>query len=263
MTTLSLTTDFGNLNGFVGTMKGVIWKIAPDVNIADISHEIPAQDILTGSIALWRASAYFPAGSVHVAVIDPGVGTKRRAIAAKLGDQYYVMPDNGLITPMLEDAEAAGLEVRIVHLDKPEYWLPRVYTTFHGRDIFAPVGAHLAAGVPLEMLGTVIDDPVRLPLPKPVRTEEGIEGSIVVIDVFGNCSTNVRVSEVPNLESATLTIGGQGIRGVLPSYGHAKIGDLVAVTDSEGFIEVAVVNGSAAKTHGIKLDDKVRIRFNA
>ncbi len=100
-------------------------------------------------------------------------------------------------------------------------------------------------------------------MPKPVRTEEGIEGSIVVIDVFGNCSTNVRVSEVPNLESATLTIGGQVIRGVLPSYGHAKIGDLVAVTDSEGFIEVAVVNGSAAKTHGIKLDDKVRIRFNA
>jgi S-adenosylmethionine hydrolase len=263
MTTLSLTTDFGNLNGFVGTMKGVIWGIAPDVKIADISHEIPAQDIRTGSIALWRAAPYFPTGTVHVAVVDPGVGTKRRAIAAKLGDQYYVMPDNGLITPMLEEAEADGLEVRIVHLDKPEYWLSRVFTTFHGRDIFAPVGAHLAAGVPLEMLGTVIDDPIRLPLPKPVRTEEGIEGSIVVIDVFGNCSTNVRVSEVPDLKSATFTIGGQVIRGVLPSYGHAKIGDLVAVTDSEGFVEIAVVNGSAAKTHGIKLDDKVRIRFNA
>ncbi len=124
MTTLSITTDFGNLNGFVGTMKGVIWNIAPDVNIADISHEIPAQDIRTGAIALWRSSAYFPVDSVHVAVIDPGVGTKRRAIAAKLGDQYYVMPDNGLITPMLEDAEADGKEVRIVHLDNPEYWLP-------------------------------------------------------------------------------------------------------------------------------------------
>jgi hypothetical protein len=263
MTILTITTDFGNQNGFVGTMKGVIWGIAPDVKIADISHEIPAQDIRTGSIALWRAVAYFPKGSVHVAVIDPGVGTKRRAIAAKLGDQYYVLPDNGLITPMLEDAEASGVEVRIVHLDKPEYWLPRVYTTFHGRDIFAPVGAHLAAGVPLEMLGTVIDDPVRLPLPKPVRTEEGIEGNIVVIDVFGNCSTNVRVSEVSDLESATLTISGQVIRGILPSYGHAKIGDLVAVTDSEGFVEIAVVNGSAAKTYGIKLDDKVRIHFSA
>lgn len=263
MTTLSLTTDFGNLNGFVGTMKGVIWGIAPDVNIADISHEIPAQDIRTGAIALWRASVYFPAGSVHVAVIDPGVGTKRRAIAAKLGDRYYVMPDNGLITPMLEDAEAAGLEVRIVHLDKPEYWLPQVYTTFHGRDIFAPVGAHLAAGVPLNKLGTLITDPVRLPLPKPFRTDEGIEGSIVVIDVFGNCSTNIRVSEVADLKIVKLDIAGQVIHEVLPSYGHAKVGDLVAVTDSEGFIEVAVVNGSAAKTFGIKLDDKVRISFDA
>jgi len=263
MTILTITTDFGNQNGFVGTMKGVIWGIAPDAKIADITHEIPAQDIRTGAITLWRAAAYYPAGSVHVAVIDPGVGTKRRAIAAKLGDQYYVMPDNGLITPMLEDAEVAGLEVRIVHLDKPEYWLPQVYTTFHGRDIFAPVGAHLAAGIPLETLGTVIDDPVRLPLPKPVKTDEGIEGSIVIIDIFGNCSTNVRVSEVPHLESATLFIAGQVIRGILPSYGHAKIGNLVAVTDSEGFIEVAVVNGSAAKTNGIKLDDPVRIRFNA
>ena len=263
MTTLSLTTDFGNLNGFVGTMKGVIWGIAPDVNIADISHEIPAQDIRTGAIALWRSSVYFPSGSVHVAVVDPGVGTKRRAIAARLGDQYYVMPDNGLITPMLEDAEAEGKEVRIVHLDKPEYWLPQVYTTFHGRDIFAPVGAHLAAGVPLEKLGTPITNPVRLPLPKPVRTDEGIEGSIVVIDVFGNCSTNIRVSDIGNLESATLFVASQVIRGILPSYGHAKIGDLVAVTDSEGFVEVAVVNGSAAKTYGIKLDDKVRIGFDA
>ncbi len=263
MTILTITTDFGNQNGFVGTMKGVIWGIAPDVNIADISHEIPAQDIRTGSIALWRAAAYFPAGSVHVAVIDPGVGTKRRAIAAKLGDQFFVMPDNGLITPMLDDAEAAGLEVYIVDLDKPEYWLRRVYTTFHGRDIFAPVGAHLAAGVPLEKLGTIITDPVRMPLPKPVRTEQGIEGSIVVIDVFGNCSSNIRVSEVPDLRKASLSIAGQVINGVLPSYGHAKIGDLVAVTDSEGFIEVAVVNSSAAKTYGIKLDDKVRISFDA
>ena len=263
MTTLSLTTDFGNVNGFVGTMKGVIWGIAPDVNIADISHDIPAQDIRTGAIALWRSSAYFPTGSVHVAVVDPGVGTKRRAIAAKLGDQFFVLPDNGLITPMLEDAEAKGKDIRIVHLDKPEYWLQQVYTTFHGRDIFAPVGAHLASGVPLEKLGTLITDPVRLPLPKPVITDEEIQGSILVIDVFGNCTTNVRVLDVANLKNLQLEIAGKVIQGVLPSYGHAKVGDLVAVTDSEGFIEVAVVNGSAARTLGIQLDDQVRISFDA
>ena len=107
MTIISITTDFGNLNGFTGTMKGVIYRIAPDAKIADITHEIPAQDVRTGAIALWRAAPYFPPNSVHIAVVDPGVGTARRPIAAKLGDQFFVLPDNGLITPMLEDAEAA------------------------------------------------------------------------------------------------------------------------------------------------------------
>lgn len=262
MTVLSITTDFGNLNGFTGTMKGVICGISPDVKIVDITHEIPAQDVRTGSIALWRAVPYFPAGSVHVAVVDPGVGTARRPIAAKLGDQYFVMPDNGFITPMLEDAEAAGEEIIIVHLDNPEYWLDTVYTTFHGRDIFAPVGAHLAAGVPITKLGTVIHDPIRKPLPRPQKTEQGYRANILVIDVFGNCSTNLRVAQVPNLAKTTLKIAGQSIHGIIPSYGHRSPGDLVAVTDSEGFVEVAVVNGSAARTFGIQLDDPVEVFFD-
>ncbi|HQC64468.1 MAG TPA: SAM-dependent chlorinase/fluorinase [Anaerolineaceae bacterium] len=262
MTVLSITTDFGNLNGFTGTMKGVIYGISPDVKIVDITHEIPAQDVRTGSIALWRAVPYFPAGSVHVAVVDPGVGTARRPIAAKLGDQFFVMPDNGFITPMLEDAEAAGEEIIIVHLDNPEYWLDTVYTTFHGRDIFAPAGAHLAAGVPITKLGTVIHDPIRKPLPKPQKTEQGYRANILVIDVFGNCSTNLRVAQVPNLAKTTLKIAGQSIHGIIPSYGHRAPGDLVAVTDSEGFVEVAVVNGSAARTFGIQLDDPVEVFFD-
>lgn len=262
MTVLSITTDFGNKNGFTGTMKGVIYGIAPEVKIVDITHEIPAQDIRTGSIALWRAVPYFPAGSVHVAVVDPGVGTARRAIAAKLGDQFFVMPDNGLITPMLENAEAANQEIIIVHLDKPEYWLETVYTTFHGRDIFAPVGAHLAAGVPVTELGTVIHDPVRTPLPKPRKTAQGYSANILVIDIFGNCTTNLRVTQIPDHAKATLKIAGQNIHGIVPSYGHRAIGDLVAVTDSEGFVEIAIVNGNAAKTFGIRLDDPVEVLFD-
>ncbi len=262
MTVLSLTTDFGNVNGFVGTMKGVIWGIAPDMSIADISHDIPAQDIRTGAIALWRATSYFPPGSVHVAVVDPGVGTTRRPIAAQLGDQYFVMPDNGLITPMLEDAEEAAKIVHIVHLNKPKYWLEKVYTTFHGRDIFSPCGAHLAAGVSLEEMGTQITDLVRLPLPRPERTERGYHANIMVVDFFGNCSTNLRANQIPDLTKVAIKIAGQTIHGVLPSYGHAKVGDLVAITDSEGFVEVAVVNGSAARTYGIKLDDPVEIILN-
>lgn len=263
MSVISLTTDFGNVNGFVGTMKGVIWSIAPGVSIADISHDIPAQDIRTGAIALWRAVNYFPGGSVHVAVIDPGVGTARRPIAAQLGNQFFVMPDNGLITPMLEDAEGEGLTVRIVHLNNPKYWLKNVYTTFHGRDIFSPCGAHLAAGVPLDKMGTMITDPVRLPLPRPKKTTAGYRASIVVVDYFGNCSTNLRVNQIPDLSKAVIHIAGQTIHGILPSYGHAKVGDLVAVTDSEGFVEVAVVNGSASRAFHIQLDDQVEVILNA
>jgi len=262
MKLITITTDFGNLNGFVGTMKGVIFGITPDAQIVDITHEIPAQDVRTGSIALWRAVPYFPAGTVHVAVIDPGVGTTRRPIAAKLGDQFFVLPDNGLITPMLEDAEAAGKEITIVHLDKPQYWMPTVYTTFHGRDIFAPSGAWLAKGVTPQQMGTLITDPVRTPLPKPERTAAGYKANIIVIDVFGNCSTNLRVSQVPDLAKTTLKIRGETIGGIVPSYGHRKIGDLVAVTDSEGFIEIAVVNGSAAHKFGIQLDDPVEVIFH-
>ncbi len=262
MKLISITTDFGNQNGFTGTLKGVIYSIAPDVQIAEITNEIPAQDIRSGSLALWRAVPFFPAGTVHLAVVDPGVGTARRPIAAKLGDQFFVLPDNGLITPMLEDAEAAGQEITIVHLDKPEFFLPTVYTTFHGRDIFAPCAAHLAAGVKIETMGSLINDPVRTPLPKPVKTESGYQANIIVIDVFGNCSTSLRINQIPDLSKTQLKIKGQTIDGIVPSYGHRNVGDLVAVTDSEGFVEIAVVNGSAAKTFGIALDDAVEVVFH-
>ena len=179
MTVISLTTDFGNLNGFVGTMKGVIWGIAPDAQIADISHEISPQDVRQGAIALWRAVPFFPSGSVHIAVIDSGVGTERRAIGARFGSQFFIAPDNGLLTPLLEDAEAAGESIQLVCLDQPQFWLKNVSHTFHGRDIFAPCGAHLAAGVPLSELGTPITEIVRTPLPKPIRTPQGYQAHIL------------------------------------------------------------------------------------
>ncbi len=165
MTVLSITTDFGITNGFVGVMKGVIYGIAPEAKIVDISHLISAQDVLEGAYAMWRAVPFFPPGSVHVGVVDPGVGTKRRPIGARLGDQYFIAPDNGLLTPLILDAEQNGDPIEFVHLDNPKYWLPKVSNTFHGRDIFAPTGAHLAAGVPLSELGTPITDPIRLDCP--------------------------------------------------------------------------------------------------
>ena len=155
MPILTLTTDFGTKDGFVGTMKGVIWSICPTVQIADISHEISPQNVIEGAYALGRAYAFFPSGTIDVAVVDPGVGTARRPIAAMVGQQVFVGPDNGLFTQMVNDADMKGWLVKIVHLVNQKYFLPQVSSTFHGRDIFAPVAAHLAAGVVLEDLGPV------------------------------------------------------------------------------------------------------------
>lgn len=259
MPVISITTDFGEKDGFVGTMKGVIWQICPEAQIADITHQVPPQDILTGAIALWRAAPFFPPGSVHIAVVDPGVGTQRRPMAGQIGQQYVVGPDNGLFTPLIVDAENAGQIVRCVHLDKPEYWLPAVSHTFHGRDIFAPVGAHLARGVPLEALGTPLDAPLRLALPTAERTAQGWRAHITVIDVFGNLTTDLPGAALEGRRDVTLQLCGRQVEGIVDSYGHRQPGELVALVDSEGFVEVAVVNGSAARLLGAQLGDVVEV----
>ncbi len=264
MPVITLTTDFGLKDGFVGTMKGVIWGIAPDVQIADITHEIPPQDIMAGAIALWRAAPYFPAGSVHIAVVDPGVGTSRRPMAARLGYQFYVVPDNGLLTPLIQDAEAAGLPIEFVHLEERTYWLPGVSHTFHGRDIFAPVGAHLVTGVPIYNLGPRFTDPVCLKMFVPEPIPNGWRAHVAAIDVFGNLTTDLRSDQVTDRGEVILHVLGREIKGLVTSYGHRPPGELVALIDSENFLEVAIVNGSAAHVLGAKVGDVVEvIRKNA
>jgi S-adenosylmethionine hydrolase len=256
---LTLTTDFGTKDGFVGTMRGVIWKICPQVQIADISHEIGPQNVLEGAIALWRAYPFFPDGTVHVAVVDPGVGTERRAIAARLGAQYFVAPDNGLLTPMIEDAEAKGQPVEFVNLTNPKYWLPNVSHTFHGRDIFSPVGAWLANGTALSELGPTITDVVRRPLPKPEKTATGYHAQITVVDAFGNCTTNLPAAVAQGVKKISFTLKGRQVDDLVTSYGHRSPGDIVALVDSESFVEIAVVNGSAANALGVKVGDPVEV----
>jgi len=262
MTVISLTTDFGNLNGFVGTLKGVIWGIAPGAQIADITHDIPPQDVRQGAVALWRAAPLFPPGSVHIAVVDPGVGTQRRPIGARFGNQFFIAPDNGLLTAMLEDAEAAGESVQVVCLDQARFWLPNVSHTFHGRDIFAPCGAHLASGVVLSELCTPVTDIVRKPRPKAEQTENGFRAHILLADVLGNLTTDLPARQVKDRERVTFTIRGRTIAGRVPSYGHKQAGDLVALEDSEGYIEIAVVNGSAKNALSAQVDDIVEVSLN-
>jgi S-adenosyl-L-methionine hydrolase (adenosine-forming) len=261
-TVISLTTDFGQLNGFVGVMKGVIWGIAPEAKIADITHDIPPQDVRLGAYALWRAVPFFPPGSVHIAVVDPGVGTHRRPIGLRIGEQYFIVPDNGLITPILEDGENADQPIEVVHLNNPDYWLPEVSNTFHGRDIFAPTGAHLARGVSLNVLGDPITDPVRLPFSRPKKTDQGWEAHITIIDVFGNLTTDLPASAISDAKAVTFELRGHVIDGLVRSYGHRETGELIALVDSENYIEISVVNGNAAETIGVQIGDTVEVFIN-
>ena len=256
---ISLTTDFGNQNSFVGVMKGVIWGIAPEAQIADITHQIPPQNIRLGAYALWRVVPYFPTGTVHVAVIDPGVGTQRRPIGLQIGEQYFIVPDNGLITPILEDGKRSGAEIMMIHLNNPEYHLPKVSNTFHGRDIFAPTGAHLAAGVTLDEMGDPLDDPILIDFPHPDKTEKGWEAHITIIDVFGNLTTDLPASKLADVEDVIFNIKGHKVEGLVPSYGHKSGGELVALVDSEDYIEIGAVNGSAAEITGAKIGDTVEV----
>lgn len=257
MSVLSLLTDFGTQDGFVGVMKGIIWSICPEVKIADISHQIQPQNVMQAALTLFRVAPFFGDGTVHVAVVDPGVGTRRRAIVAQLGMQFCVAPDNGLLTLLIQDAEEKHLPTKFVELNNPDYWLNRVSSTFHGRDIFAPVGAHLAADVPIEKLGTPIDDPLLLDFPKATKIDSGWETHITAIDVFGNLRTDLRADKIKS--EAHIYILGEKIDGVVKSYGHRKIGELVALVDSEGYLEIAIVNGNAAKKLEAKIGDLVEV----
>lgn len=247
MKLITLLTDFGLRDGYTGVMHGVIYRIAPDAAIVDITHLIPPQDVREGSLAWSRAYSYFPEGTVHVAVVDPGVGTQRRPIAARVGPYYFVCPDNGLLTPILADAEKAGAAVEIVHLDRPRFWLDQVSHVFHGRDIFSPAAAHLANGVPLSELGSRIDNPVRLPAREPAARENGWQAEVISIDHFGNLTTNLEPHHLAGMENIQVQIAGRVIDGLVRTFGERPAGALVALFDSDNRLAISVVNGSAAR----------------
>jgi S-adenosyl-L-methionine hydrolase (adenosine-forming) len=260
MTIITLLTDFGMLDGYPGTMKGVIWTIAPQVQIADISHDIRSQDIFHGAFILSRTAWFFPPGSIHIAVVDPGVGTRRRPIALQLGEYYFIGPDNGLFTLVLEHAETRNYPIRAVYLNNNAFWLPEVSRVFHGRDIFAPVAAHLANGVSLEDLGVIIHDPVRLDIPRPEPLSVGgWRGQVIEIDHFGNLATNITQGHLQHLRAFEVQIAGEIITGLVNTYGDRPPGTLVALLDNSASLAVAVVNGNAAQRLGAAIGDPVEV----
>ncbi len=258
---ISLTTDFG---GGGGVLRGVIWGIAPQAQVADLSHTIQPQNIRMASWYLTRQTHFFPSGSVHVVVVDPGVGTVRRPLAVQAGDQYFVGPDNGLFTPFYEQAEENGWPLKIIHTDKPEFWLPKVSVVFHGRDIFSPVAAHLARGVPLEDLGTPITDPVRQPLPRPTRAGNELRGEVILLyQHLGNIITNIDRVHLEGIDPAgvRVTLGSTTIPTISRTFGEHQPGELIALFGSNDELMISVVNNSAIALLNPAVGDPVTLTF--
>jgi hypothetical protein len=244
---ITLLTDFGLQDSFVGVMKGVIYGICPEARIVDITHAIEPQDILAGALALERSVPYFPAGTVHIAVVDPGVGTFRRSLAVRIGEQMLVGPDNGLFTALFFMAERQKWPLEMVSLDHPEYWRSEVSPVFHGRDLFAPVGAHLANGVALTALGSLIHDPVHLNIPQPQRLENGWRCQVMTVDHFGTLQLNLTRRELDTHNLKRVSLAGEVIKGLSRTFGDQPTGSLIALLDSSDHLSIAVVNGSAAQ----------------
>ncbi len=261
MAIITLMTDFGIKDGNVGVMKGVIWGICPQAQISDLSHMIGTQNIREASLILFRSVPYFPKGTVHVVVVDPGVGTARRPMVAQIGDGFYVGPDNGTITLLLDRAEKEGWPCKFVQLDRTKYWLSNVSYVFHGRDIFSPVAAHLANGVLLSDLGTEFTDPVRLQLPQPQRIDNGWRGEIIHIDHFGNIASNIRIENlgdaIQNKDKIIVKLNGVEIKGMVNTFGERAQGEVVALIGSTGNLIVSVVNDNAADKLGAKVGDRI------
>jgi S-adenosylmethionine hydrolase len=262
---ITLTTDFGLSDSYVAQMKGAILSIAPDVVLVDVTHKVPAQDCAAGSILVADAVGAFPAGTIHLVVVDPGVGTTRRAVAIEArgksdpGVLRFVAPDNGVLTRVLTGREI----LRAAHLTEPRFWRPSVSPTFHGRDIFGPVAAHWSRGVDLGEFGPPLDLPlVTLSLPQPIFEGGTLRGEVARTDAFGNLITNIPASRLPEADRPRLTveIGTQRIVGISRAYQDRATGELVALIGSSGMLEIAVCCGNAGEILAAWSGDKVVVR---
>src|SRR5437867_1460247 len=245
MQMITLITDFGTRDWFVGTMKGVILGINPRASVVDITHEIPPGDIRAGAFALMASCGYFPKGTLHLAIVDPGVGSQRRAIAVQTSNYVFIGPDNGVLSWALRCERIKSIR----QLENRRYFLERVSRTFHERDIFAPVAAHLSRGVALKRLGRELQDFIRLPWPEATKHRVEIRGEIVYIDRFGNAITNIDAGMIPEGRANRCdVIGKRKVRCATAGfYGAAPARCAVAVIGSSELLEIAVNGGSAAR----------------
>lgn len=263
MKIITLTTDFGNDDPFDGVMKGVILNICSDAKIVDLTHNIAPQDIYQANFLLSACYEYFPKGTIHVCVVDPGVGSQRKPILIETKNYYFIGPDNGIFTSVIEKEEV----INVIELTEKKYWLPKVSQTFHGRDIFAPVAAHLSKHTAeisqwdVSPFGKKISDQslIRLSLNKAVKRENGFNGIIQYIDHFGNL-----ISNIPN-ESVNGKISGKiknfNFNGLVESFANANKNTLTAIKGSSGYIELFIFKDNAQKYIDAKICDEITIEF--
>ena len=266
---ITLTTDFGTSDAYVGIMKGVILGINPNAQIVDLTHAIPPQDIYEAAFSIDAAYRYFPKGTIHIIVVDPGVGSDRQAIVSHIDNAFFVCPDNGVLSYLLPGVENQGRHaIDSVAIQNSAYCLPEVSNTFHGRDIFAPVAAHLSRGVPLDDIGPAVPTLVQLPIQVPELSGNTLTGQIVKIDRFGNAITNIPETAIARLESALtaempiyeISVGSVRLNRLNRAYAESGIGEPLAIIGSSGLLEIAVNGGNAKEGLAIKRGDPVIVQ---
>jgi S-adenosyl-L-methionine hydrolase (adenosine-forming) len=245
---ITLLSDFGWRDHFVAAMKGVMLSINPDLAFVDISHVVPRHDIHSGAFTLAQASGYFPPGTIHLAVVDPGVGTARKALAVSAGGQYFVAPDNGILTYVLN----RGVEFAAHEITADHYFHRPVSTTFHGRDIFAPIAAWISRDVPLRQFGPELAQPQRLKIPSVTRVRDAlVQGAVISVDAFGNLVTNLTPADVPVFAGAAnkackMVVGKREITIFRMTFSEGAPGELFVIPGSSGYLEIVMRNQSAA-----------------
>jgi len=258
MSIITLTTDFGSGSHYAAAMKGVILSIHPAVTVVDLTHDVPPQDIRRAAILLDNATEWFPPETIHVAVVDPGVGSDRAIVYARIGLQQYVAPDNGLLSRLA----ARTKPDKLIRLAEPSYWLEKVSTTFHGRDIMAPVAARLALGLAPERLGPPLESLPALEWPEAHQTAARIDGAVIDIDSFGNLITNVTADMIgprPTDRRVCIVCNIYETWGIYSAYAQSPQGTLIALIGSAGRLELALSGDNAAKRLGIAVGTPVSL----
>ncbi|UCF05720.1 MAG: SAM-dependent chlorinase/fluorinase [bacterium] len=262
---IALLTDFSWHNWYIGVMKGVVLGINPDARIVDLSHDVSSQDVREGSFILGNSFAYFPEGTIFLCVVDPGVGGKRKNLIVQTELHYFVAPDNGILSSIFEK----GRVKKVYHVRPGSYTLDLRGRTFLGRDIFAPIAAHLSVGVPPSEMGEELTSVLTVPAEKPFVNREGqVAGRAVYVDTFGNIITNIDEEYLSSVyangipwEECTIRVGGKSIRGLKRYYAQGDRGKLMALINSWGFLEIAINRGSAFQHLGLKEKKSLEIFF--